>query len=160
MKILAQITAQPPPETNIPRVTPYTWLDIGILGAVFLALSYALIRWLPGHFDKRSDREWEEKNAIRQGDIARDAEDRKLLNTLLAKQLNSSETVLEDLATTLVTIAKVLDLQEESFGAISELCLSAAAGFKATSQNQTKQIELLGEICDALKKTNTKSQQE
>ena len=144
MKILAQITAQPPPETNIPRVTPYTWLDIGILGSVFLALSWAMIRWLPAHFDKRTDRAWEERNAIRQSDRDRDAEDRKLLNTLLAKQLNSSETVLEDLATTLVTIAKVLDLQEESFGAI-------AAGFKATSQNQTKQIELLGEICDALK---------
>jgi hypothetical protein len=142
----AQVMAQPPPETNIPRVTPYTWLDVGILGAVFLALSYALIRWLPGHLDKRTDRAWAEKDAIRQADIARDAEDRKILNTLLAKQLNSSETVLEDLATTLVTIAKVLDLQEESFGAIAE-------GFKATAANQSKQIELLGDIRTLLQNT-------
>jgi hypothetical protein len=144
MKILAQVTQQPPPETNIPRVTPYTWLDIGILGSVFLALSWAMIRWLPAHFDKRTDRAWEERNAIRASDRDRDAEDRKLLNTILAKQLNSSETVMEDLATTLVSIARVLDLQDNSFRVI-------AAGFKATSQNQTKQIELLGEICDALK---------
>lgn len=142
----AQITAQPPPETNTPRVTPYTWLDVGILGAVFIAMSFALIKWLPTHFDKRTDRAWEERNAIRQGDRDRDAEDRKLLNTLLAKQLNSSETVLEDLATTLVTIAKVLDLQEESFGAIAQ-------GFKATAANQKKQIELLGEIRTLLQNT-------
>lgn len=146
MKILAQVTQQLPPETNIPRVTPYTWLDVGILGAVFLAMSYALIKWLPAHFDKRTDRAWEERNAIRQGDIARDEADRKLLNTLLAKQLNSSETVLEDLATTLVTIAKVLDLQESSFKAIAE-------GFVNTSQKQTKQIELLGEIKTLLQNT-------
>ncbi len=80
-------------------------------------------------------------------ELQRDERDQKLVadmtNTLLAKELSRSEELLENLASTQGNISLSHEVQSKQFLAIAE-------GFKASTENQTKQIELLGEIRDAL----------
>jgi small-conductance mechanosensitive channel len=146
-------TTQPEPSPQI-TFSPYIWQDIGIIGFVVVSLAIALGKWLPDHLNQRWEvRKKEIEQAIAgkeqamKAELLRDERDQKLVadmtNTLLAKELSRSEELLENLASTQGNISLSLEVQSKQFLAIAE-------GFKASTENQTKQIELLGEIRDAL----------
>jgi small-conductance mechanosensitive channel len=150
--------AEPAPQITF---SPYVWQDIGIIGFVVVSLAIALGKWLPDHLNQRWEvRKKEIEQAIAgkeqamKAELLRDERDQKLVadmtNTLLAKELSRSEELLENLASTQGNISLSLEVQSKQFLAIAE-------GFKASSENQAKQIELLGEIRDALLQ-NEKSQ--
>jgi hypothetical protein len=152
-----QPQTQPPTEPGLPPY--YLWKDLGIIGFVVMSLAIALGKWLPAHLDERwKVRRAEIEAAISQkqkaieAEASRDEHDRKLMadftNTLLAKELQRSEELLENLAETQGNISLSLEVQSKQFLAIAE-------GFKTSTENQTKQIELLGEIRTLLQ--NTKS---
>ncbi len=156
--MLAQIRSQesPPPQPTF-TVSPYIWQDIGIIGLVVVSLAIALGKWLPDHLNQRWEvRKKEIEQAIArqekamQAEYQRDEREAKLLadsfSTLLAKDLARSHELLENLAVTQLNIARSLEIQEES-------CNAIAAGFKSSTANQEKQIELLGEICTLLQNT-------
>lgn len=142
-------THQPP--ALDPNIAPYLlWKDLGIIGFVVVSLAIALGKWLPSHLDERwKVRKAEIEAAIAQkqkateAEAIRDEHDRKLMadftNTLLAKELQRSEELLENLAETQGNISLSLEVQSKQFLAIAE-------GFKTSTENQTKQIELLAEI--------------
>jgi hypothetical protein len=143
--------AEPAPQITF---SPYVWQDIGIIGFVVVSLAIALGKWLPDHLNQRWEvRKKEIEQAIAgkeqamKAELLREERDQKLVadmtNTLLAKELNRSEELLENLASTQGNISLSLEVQSKQFLAIAE-------GFKTSTENQTKQIELLGEIHDAL----------
>jgi small-conductance mechanosensitive channel len=143
--------SEPAPQLTF---SPYIWQDIGIIGFVVVSLAIALGKWLPDHLNQRWEvRKKEIEQAIAgkehamKAELLRDERDQKLVadmtNTLLAKELSRSEELLENLASTQGNISLSLEVQSKQFLAIAE-------GFKASTENQTKQIKLLGEIRDAL----------
>jgi hypothetical protein len=145
--------AEPAPQITF---SPYVWQDIGIIGFVVVSLAIALGKWLPDHLNQRWEvRKKEIEQAIAgkeqsmKAELLRDERDQKLLadftNTLLAKELQRSEELLENLAETQQRIAETQGIQQQQFEAISR-------GFEQSTKNQARTIELLEAILEALSK--------
>ncbi len=157
MTTQAQIQTQPQPQQpQFPVLSPYAWQDIGIIGFVVVSFAIALGKWLPSYLDKRwvlRQREIElaiaGKEQSMKAELLRDERDQKLLadftNTLLAKELQRSEELLENLAETQKRIAETQGIQQQQFEAISR-------GFEQSIQNQARMIELHEAILEALSK--------
>jgi hypothetical protein len=116
-----------------PNIAPYLlWKDLGIIGFVVASLAIALGKWLPSHLDER----WKVRKAEIEASIVsrqkateaeaiRDEHDRKMMaevtNTLLAKELQRSHELLENLAVTQLNIAQSLDIQEKQYELLGEI---------------------------------------
>ncbi len=151
-------TTQQEPAPQFPTFSPYIWQDIGIVGLVVVSLAIALGKWLPDHLNQRWEvRKKEIEQAIAgkeqsmKAELLRDERDQKLVadltNTLLAKELQRSEELLENLAETQQRIASTQEIQQQQFQAISQ-------GFEQSTKNQAKTIALLEAILLALSKGN------
>jgi hypothetical protein len=160
-------TTQQEPAPQFPTLSPYIWQDIGIIGFVVVSLAIALGKWLPDHLNQRWEvrkKEIEQAIALQEqsmkaellhkeqsmkAELLRDERDQKLLadftNTLLAKELQRSEELLENLAETQQRIAETQGIQQQQFEAISR-------GFEQSTKNQARTIELLEAILEALSK--------
>ena len=157
--MIAQIQTQPQPQQpQFPVLSPYAWQDIGIIGFVVVSFAIALGKWLPSYLDKRWALRQKEielaiagKEQSMKAELLRDERDQKLLadftNTLLAKELQRSEELLENLAETQQRIAETQGIQQQQFEAISR-------GFEQSTKNQAKTIALLEAILAALSKGN------
>jgi hypothetical protein len=140
-----------------PNIAPYLlWKDIGIVGFVVVSLAIALGKWLPSHLDERWKLRQKEieaqivaKQKALEAEASRDEHDRKMMaevtNTLLAKELQRSQELLENLSETQQRIAETQGIQQKQFEAISR-------GFEQSTQNQARTIEVLKEILEALSK--------
>jgi hypothetical protein len=162
-------TGQQEPTPQFPTFSPYIWQDIGIIGFVVISLAIALGKWLPDHLNQRWEvrkKEVEQAIAVKEqsmkaellhkeqsmkAELLRDERDQKLLadftNTLLAKELQRSEELLENLAETQQRIAETQGIQQQQFEAISR-------GFEQSIKNQAKTIEVLEGILEALSRRN------
>jgi hypothetical protein len=166
--MVAQIQTQPQPQQpQFPTLSPYAWQDIGIIGFVVVSFAIAFGKWLPDHLNQRWEvrkKEIEQAIALQEqsmkaellhkeqsvkAELLRDERDQKLLadftNTLLAKELQRSEELLENLAETQQRIAETQGIQQQQFEAISR-------GFEQSTQNQARMIELHEAILEALSK--------
>jgi hypothetical protein len=124
-------TTQQEPTPQFPTFSPYIWQDIGIIGFVVVSLAIALGKWLPDHL--------------------RDERDQKLLadsfSTLMAKNLQGSHELLENLAVTQLNISRMVEAFELQQEAI-------AKGFEQSTKNQARTIELLEAILEALSQSD------
>jgi hypothetical protein len=155
--MIAQIQTQPQPQQpQFPVLSPYAWQDIGIIGFVVVSFAIALGKWLPSYLDKRwalRQKEIELTIALQEqsmkAELLRDASDQKLLadsySTMLAKQLQGSHELLENLAVTQLNISRMVEAFETQQQSI-------ALGFEQSTQNQARTIALLEGILEALSK--------
>jgi hypothetical protein len=151
-------TGQQEPTPQFPTFSPYIWQDIGIIGFVVISLAIALGKWLPDHLNQRwavRKKEIEQAIAVKEqavkAELLRDERDQKLMadsfSTLMAKNLQGSHELLENLAVTQLNISRMVEafeLQQESI----------AKGFEQSTKNQARTIELLEAILEALSKRN------
>jgi hypothetical protein len=149
-------TTQQEPTPQFPTFSPYIWQDIGIIGFVVISLAIALGKWLPDHLNQRWEvRKKEIEQAIARqeqatkAELLREERDRKLLadsfSTLMAKNLQGSHELLENLAVIQLNISRKV----EAFESQQE---SIAKGFEQSLANQQHTIELLEGILAALSK--------
>jgi hypothetical protein len=149
-------TTQQEPTPQFPTFSPYIWQDIGIIGFVVISLAIALGKWLPDHLNQRWEvRKKEIEQAIARqeqatkAELLREERDRKLLadsfSTLMAKNLQGSHELLENLAVIQLNISRKV----EAFESQQE---SIAKGFEQSLSNQQHTIELLEGILAALSK--------
>ncbi len=129
----AQVQTQNPPTQIDPNIAPYLlWKDLGIIGFVVVSLAIALGKWLPSHLDERwkvCKAEIEASIVSRQkateAEAIRDEHDRKMMaevtNTLLAKELQRSHELLENLAVTQLNIARSLEVQEKQYELLGDI---------------------------------------
>jgi hypothetical protein len=147
-------TTQQEPTPQFPTFSPYIWQDIGIIGFVVISLAIALGKWLPDHLNQRWEvRKKEIEQAIARqeqatkAELQRDERDQKLLadsfSTLMAKNLQGSHELLENLAVTQLNISRMVEAFELQQEAI-------AKGFEQSTKNQSRTIELLEAILEAL----------
>ena len=89
------------------------------------------------------------KEQLMKAELLRDASDQKLLadsySTMLAKQLQGSHELLENLAVTQLNISRMVEAFETQQQSIS-------LGFEQSTQNQARTIALLEGILEALSK--------
>jgi hypothetical protein len=149
-------TTQQEPTPQFPTFSPYIWQDIGIIGFVVVSLAIALGKWLPDHLNQRwAVRKKEIEQAIARqeqatkAELLRDERDQRLLadsfSTLMAKNLQGSHELLENLAVTQLNISRMVEAFESQQEAI-------AKGFEQSTKNQARTIELLEAILTALSK--------
>jgi hypothetical protein len=149
-------TTQQEPTPQFPTFSPYIWQDIGIIGFVVVSLAIALGKWLPDHLNQRWEvrkKEIEQAIAVKEqamkAELLRDERDQKLLadsfSTLMAKNLQGSHELLENLAVTQLNISRMVEMFELQQEAI-------AKGFEQSLANQQRTIELLEQILAALSK--------
>jgi hypothetical protein len=147
-------TTQQEPAPQFPTFSPYIWQDIGIIGFVVISLAIALGKWLPDHLNQRWEvRKKEIEQAIARqeqatkAELLREERDQKLLadsfSTLMAKNLQGSHELLENLAVTQLNISRMVEAFELQQEAI-------AKGFEQSTKNQARTIELLEAILEAL----------
>jgi hypothetical protein len=163
---IRQSTEQVQPQPTI-TISPYIWQDIGIIGFVVVSLAIALGKWLPDHLNQRwavRKKEIEQaialqeqsmkaellhKEQLMKAELLRDASDQKLLtdsySTMLAKQLQGSHELLENLAVTQLNISRMVEAFESQQEAISK-------GFEQSTKNQLRTVELLEQILASMPK--------
>jgi len=157
---VAQARTEIPAQPVIIEPPYYKFLDLGIIGFVTITVAIAGAKILPDWWQARKeeekakrDFEREEAKDRREFEQARAASSAKLVsdsfNTMMAKQMQSSQELLETLATTQFNIAQSVEAQQQQ-------ATQTAEGFKQSILNQTEQITVLRSIQELIAENNQK----